>query len=76
MFGTKPIRVVATPMSRMAVTSTGLRPYLSPKWPETIPPMGRATKPTATVANELSAATTSLPVAKNVLLNTSAAAVA
>ncbi len=76
MLGTRPISEVATAIMTMAATSTGLRPTLSPKCPARTPPIGRAMKPTATVANELRAATTWLSVAKNVALKTSAAAVA
>ncbi len=38
---------VATPISISVVTSMDLRPILSPKCPKTMPPTGRAKKPTA-----------------------------
>ena len=40
-----------TPISTMDSTSIPLRPTRSPKWPQTIPPRGRAMKPAARVAN-------------------------
>ena len=39
------MRNVETPTRTMLSWSSCLRPYLSPKCPKTIPPMGRATKP-------------------------------
>jgi hypothetical protein len=45
--GRQPMRNVATPTRMMLNCSNRLRPYLSPKWPKTMPPSGRAMKPTA-----------------------------
>ena len=45
--GRRPIAKVATPMRSSEVTSIFLRPTRSPKWPKTMPPRGRATKPSA-----------------------------
>ncbi|SLJ39498.1 Uncharacterised protein [Mycobacteroides abscessus subsp. abscessus] len=45
--GRQPIRKVAAPTSSRLSCSSFLRPYLSPKWPNTTPPSGRAAKPTA-----------------------------
>ena len=53
----------------------GLRPSLSPKWPNSMPPTGRATKPTAAVLNEARTAATSLAPGKNSGPKTRAAAV-
>ncbi len=41
---------VAMPMTRSETISMALRPMRSPKCPKTIPPRGRAAKPTANVA--------------------------
>ena len=62
-------------MRNSAETSAFLRPMRSPKWPQMMPPTGRARNPTA---NELNAA--SVPMkgsapGKNAVLRTSAAAV-
>ena len=73
--GNTPTRVVAVPMVKSAMTRVGLRPSLSPKWPNSIPPTGRATKPTAAVLNEARTAATSLAPGKNSGPKTSAAAV-
>ena len=62
-------------MSRSVTTSTLLRPSLSPKWPKTTPPSGRATNPTAYVANASSVPTSGSKPGKKILLKTSAAAV-
>ncbi|MFC7745143.1 hypothetical protein ACFQXA_36025 [Nocardiopsis composta] len=61
-------------MATSAHTSTGLRPYLSPRWPPTTPPSGRARKPTANVANDASTPATGLNSGKNSDPNTRAAA--
>ncbi len=42
---------VAAPIIVSDSTSIDLRPMRSPKWPMTTPPIGRAMKPTANVAN-------------------------
>ena len=57
------------------MTSIFLRPTRSPKWPNTMPPMGRARKPTPRVAKESSAPMSGLVFGKNNLGKTSAAAV-
>src|SRR5262245_50525606 len=58
------------------VTSVDFRPILSPKCPNTIPPSGRAKKPTAYVLNDaICAANGSSVDGKNSLSKTSAAAV-
>ena len=63
-------------MRESAASTAGLRPCRSPKWPKTAPPMGRATNPTATVANEASVAASGLNLAeKKTWGNTIAAAV-
>jgi len=73
--GNRPTRVVAVPMVSNAMTRVGLRPNLSPKWPNSMPPTGRATKPTAAVLNEARTAATSLAPGKNSGPKTRAAAV-
>jgi hypothetical protein len=73
--GSSPIRAVAIPIMRSESTSMALRPILSPKWPKTSPPMGRATKPTAYVEAEASLPAVSLNSGKKSAGNMSAAAV-
>ena len=73
--GSRPISTVATPMSISVVTSIDLRPILSPKWPKTMPPTGRAKKPTAYVAKAAIVPASASKFGKNSLLNTSADAV-
>jgi hypothetical protein len=51
-----------------------LRPTRSPKWPNTIPPIGRAANPTPNVANAASVPAAGLNVGKNCALKISAAA--
>jgi hypothetical protein len=51
--GNSPTRRVAQPISSRVITSI-VRPILSPKWPNTTPPTGQATKPNPKVANEAS----------------------
>jgi hypothetical protein len=43
--GRQPMSTVHTPMVVRVMTSMGLRPSLSPKWPTTSPPSGRERKP-------------------------------
>lgn len=74
--GRSPISVVAMPIMSMEVMRTPLRPSLSPKWPNTTPPMGRARYPTARVENEAKMATAGSRLAKKTLLKTREAAVA
>ena len=50
--GSRPIAKVASPMRMSDATKTGLRPTLSPRCPPMMPPSGRATNPTPSVANE------------------------
>ncbi len=57
------------------MTSIFLRPILSPKWPNTTPPTGRAKNPTPNVAKDSSVAIKGLCSGKNNFGNTSAAAV-
>ena len=45
--GSSPIAKVATPIISSETTSIFLRPTRSPKCPNTTPPSGRATKPSA-----------------------------
>lgn len=56
LVGSSPTPTVATPMRMMVSIMAGRRPYLSPMCPTTTPPSGRATKPTAKVANAIMAA--------------------
>ena len=55
--GRQPMSVVAAPIISSATTSAFLRPMRSPKCPKMMPPIGRATKPTANVLKEASSAT-------------------
>lgn len=73
--GRQPIRNVAPPMSARHVTTTGLRPYLSPKCPASTPPTGRATKPAQNVLNASRVPVRAEDCGKNTLGNTRAAAV-
>jgi hypothetical protein len=73
--GRTPTSVVAVPTVKSAMTRVGLRPNLSPNWPNSMPPIGRAIKPTAAVLNEASTAATSLAPGKNRGPKTRAAAV-
>src|SRR3954447_11943210 len=66
---------VATPMITSVSTSIDLRPSRSPKCPNTTPPSGRATNPTAYVPNAASVPLRGEKVGKNRTLKTSAAAV-
>ena len=45
--GSSPIATVAAPIMMIDTTSIFLRPTRSPKWPNTTPPSGRATNPSA-----------------------------
>ena len=73
--GSRPIAAVATPMISSEITSIDLRPTRSPKWPKMMPPSGRATKPTAKVANAASVPAVGSTFGKNSSSKTSAAAV-
>src|SRR5882757_3723842 len=62
-------------MAMIVVSRTLRRPIRSPSQPKSSPPIGRATKPTARVANEASVEVRALSETKYCALNTSAAAV-
>ena len=64
------------PMVSSEATRVPLRPILSPKWPKTMEPSGRATKATPKTAKELSSAVVSSALGKNSVGKTSTAAVA
>ncbi len=70
--GSRPMAKVDTPISIRLSTSSFLRPIRSPKWPKTMPPTGRAMKPTANVANDFRVPSGS--PGKNTVGNTTAAA--
>ena len=74
--GNAPIRAVAPPISSMVRARLRLRPIRSPIWPNTKPPTGRMTKPTANVANANNVPTVEVCDGKNAWLNTMVAAVA
>ncbi len=74
--GNTPINAVAMPMMSMVSARLRLRPIRSPMWPNTNPPTGRMTNPTANVANASSVPTSELSLGKKTLLNTRPAAVA
>ena len=57
-------------------TSVFLRPILSPKWPNSAEPNGRAKKASASVESDSKIATEGLLLSKNWVLNTSTAAAA
>jgi hypothetical protein len=63
--GSSPIRKVAIPIIRRVMTNIDLRPMRSPKWPQTMPPMGRAANPTAKVPNAASVPVRESNVGKN-----------
>ena len=64
------------PMVSSEATSVALRPNLSPKWPKTMEPSGRATKATPKTAKELSSWVVSFCPGKKSFGKTSTAAVA
>ena len=68
--GITPIRKVATPMISMVATRVFFRPIRSPMCPKIRPPTGRATKPTAKVANASSVPTAGSLLGKNNFGNT------
>ena len=74
--GSKPMRNVADPIRTRHVTRAGLRPTLSPKWPKTRPPMGRAMKPAQKVLKASNVPRSGEASGKNSSPNTNAAAVA
>jgi hypothetical protein len=72
--GSSPISTVATPISSSVLTSTCLRPSLSPSRPKKMPPTGRARNPTAYVENDSSVPVSGSLSGKNSLGKTRAAA--
>lgn len=64
---------VANPIKVIVNVRTRLRPSRSPKWPNRMPPRGRAQKPTATEANEKIVPIAGSLVGKNAVSNTSVA---
>ena len=64
------------PMVSSEATRVPLRPNLSPKWPKTMDPSGRATNATPKTAKELSSWVVSFWLGKNSVGKTSTAAVA
>jgi hypothetical protein len=74
--GNAPIRAVAPPINSMVRARLRLRPIRSPIWPNTKPPIGRMTKPTAKVANASNVPSVEFCDGKNAWLNTMVAAVA
>ena len=58
------------PIVVSVATRTALRPTRSPKWPHNTPPTGRATKPTAKVANAANVPASGLDEGKNSLPKT------
>ena len=73
--GSKPMPKVARPIIISVVTSMDLRPSLSPKCPKTMPPSGRAKKPTVLVAKAAIVAASGSICVKKSFPNTSAEAV-
>ena len=66
---------MARPIPNRVRNSTFLRPIVSPRWPITNEPIGRATYATPKVASEAIVAAAALPAGKKILGKTSAAAV-
>ena len=62
-------------MRNSAETRAFFRPMRSPKWPQMIPPTGRAMNPTANELNAASVPRNGSAFGKNAVLRTSAAAV-
>ena len=73
--GISPMIMLGTPISSNVIISIDLRPMRSPKWPNTMPPIGRPMKPTANVPNAASVPTTGSSDGKKMRLKTRAAAV-
>ena len=65
---------VERPITSVVMISVSRRPIRSPRWPNSIPPNGRATNPTPNVANAISVPEPDAG-SKNRSPNTSAAAV-
>ncbi len=70
------MRNVAIPMVSSDATRVPFRPILSPKWPKTTAPTGRAKKATPKMANALSSALMSVASGKKSFGKTSTDAVA
>jgi hypothetical protein len=68
--------VLPTPIRVMLRMSIFLRPIRSPKWPNTMPPSGRAKYPVASVPKLATVPTSGSRFEKKILLNTIAEAVA
>ncbi|MNT63020.1 hypothetical protein D3C72_2007920 [compost metagenome] len=66
---------VQMPISSRLSVNMDLRPTRSPKWPNRMPPMGRASMPLANAANAASVPVAGSNCGKKILLNTRAAAV-
>ncbi|MGX1471763.1 UNVERIFIED_CONTAM: hypothetical protein RKD50_000571 [Streptomyces canus] len=67
--GTRPIRVVETPMSSRVAISIARRPSRSPRWPASAAPTGRKKKLMPMVAKEMTSESSPSP-SKNWLPNT------
>lgn len=72
--GSRPTAKVAAPIPHNVVTSVVFRPMVSPRWPKTKPPSGRAMKPMPKVANEARVPANGLRLGKKRSPNTSALA--
>lgn len=72
--GSRPMQPVPTPIRTTVTSSIRRLPYLSPMWPNSAAPTGRATNPTANVANDANVPASGSSSGKNCRENTSAAA--
>ena len=70
------MQTVDSPIVSSEATSVFLRPILSPKWPNSAEPTGRAKNASASVESDSSVATAGSLLSKNWELNTSTAAAA
>jgi len=73
--GSRPMRIVLSPITVRVTSSVDLRPWMSPRWPKNSPPSGRARNPTANVPNAARVATNPSAPGKKTFGNTTAAAV-
>jgi hypothetical protein len=73
--GRQPTRNVEAPIKMSVKIRTVLRPNLSPTWPSTNAPTGRATYPTPNVAKANKIPVAGLSLGKKILPKTRAAAV-
>ncbi|KAG0907105.1 hypothetical protein G6F32_017042 [Rhizopus arrhizus] len=73
--GSSPMSTVHRPISNRLNVNMDLRPTRSPKWPNRMPPMGRASMPLANAPKAASVPVTGSNCGKKNLLKTSAAAV-